>query len=176
MITKKNNIRLATKADLECIMQITEKIKQHLHSFAIPQWQGDYPTRDVFDADIVKKTLWVYEENDGVYAFINVSFEEEKTYRNIDGAWLRHQLAYSVIHRMAVDHTHHKKGIGRKLFLKAITESKKQKVASVRVDTHARNQPMRELISSCGFIYCGIIWLDDSMDVDQERLAYEYVL
>ena len=57
-------IRLATLEDLNRIKEITEACAVFMESKGIFQWNVSYPSREVFEADINKKELYVYVGKD----------------------------------------------------------------------------------------------------------------
>ncbi|WP_418133528.1 hypothetical protein [Adlercreutzia sp.] len=49
-------------------------------------------------------------------------------------------------------------------------------MASVRIDTHADNAPMRRAVEKFGFIPCGDITLREGPEAGAPRIAFEKVL
>ena len=47
--------------------------------------------------------------------------------------------------------------------------------ASIRVDTHERNEPMRRRLEKRGYTRCGLLWIDTIVG-DKLRVAYEKIL
>ena len=86
---------------------------------------------------------------------------QDPTYRVIDGAW-QSDAPYLTIHRLAGD------GICHGIFGAAVAFAA-GRCPHLRIDTHADNRPMRNHIAGAGFVYCGIIRVEDG----SPRLAYE---
>ena len=88
---------------------------------------------------------------------------EEPTYRRIfQGQWLDDTRPYATIHRIAALPEVH--GIFQMVVQFALS-----RMDSLRIDTHQDNHPMRHMVTSNGFSYCGIILLADG----SERMAYQ---
>ncbi|MGN0564917.1 MAG: N-acetyltransferase, partial [Candidatus Heritagella sp.] len=97
---------------------------------------------------------------EGVFTLI---FGEEPTYRVIEqGAW-PDEKPYATLHRMASS--------GRVPRVSdACFSYAKARFARLRVDTHRDNGPMRRAIERNGFVYCGVIHVQDG----SARLAYQF--
>lgn len=158
-------IRLATLNDLEQINRIYMDARSFIASYGSPQWQNNYPSKEISIDDINRKVLYVYEESEilGVMAV----FDDEVTYNRIEGSWLSNK-PYKVIHRIATKKESFNKGISSKMinFVFDVLKAK-----SIRIDTHKLNIPMQNLLMKLNFTYCGIIYLNQL--VDKERLAYQ---
>ena len=70
---------------------------------------------------------------------------------------------YRVVHRLAGDGS--VKGIGS-----ACLEWAFGQCGHLRIDTHGDNRVMQNLLKKSGFVYCGIIHVEED---DDPRLAYE---
>jgi hypothetical protein len=90
------------------------------------------------------------------------SLDGEPTYAKIyEGAWLN-DAPYGVIHRIAVAEQ------GRGIIGFCIDECF-SRCQNLRIDTHRDNLPMHRALTNRGFVYCGIIYLENG----DERLAYQ---
>lgn len=158
-------IRQATKNDLQQILEIYESAKHFMHTHGNPnQWNGAYPEEKLLCCDIEKGYLYVMtDDKDNPYAVFALIEGKDPTYGDIDGEWLT-DTPYATIHRIAGDGT--RQGIMRECF-----EFSSQKYDHLRVDTHEDNKPMQRAVTNCGFVYTGIIYLDDG----SPRKAYEWV-
>lgn len=158
-------IRLATINDLEAIKVIYDDAREFIASYGSPQWQNNYPSKEITLKDIERQSLYVYEKEEilGVMAV----YDYEETYEHIDGAWLSDK-PYKVIHRIATKKGYYKKGISKELINYVFTELKAK---SIRIDTHSLNIPMQSLLNKLGFRYCGIIYLNQ--EKDRERMAFQ---
>ena len=125
------------------------------------QWKDNRPSAELIKRDIQEGHSYVIEENDRIVATFACIPGIEKTYLEIDGKWLDDE-EYVTIHRIASDGS--VKGV-----FKAALECAKSFKKDVRIDTHKDNKPMLHLMEKYGFVYCGIIIVDDC----SQRLAFQ---
>lgn len=162
----------ATKDDVNQLFHCIEEARSYFKENKIPQWQSkQYPSIHHIFQDIEKGQSYVVKEDDQVIATAAISLEKDPNYIHIEGHWLKDEN-YMVVHRIAILPTWKGKQVG-KLF---IEYAKKKALAfgyaSVRIDTHPKNQAMIRLIEKCGFTYCGIIYVEDGTP----RNAYELLV
>ncbi len=158
-------IELAKFNELELIAKLAKITRENMLKEGLNQWTGDYPNLDTFINDYHNKSLYVYKENNIIIASITILEEHEAGYKEIK--WLKEHSM--VIHRIIVDPSIQKKGLGTKLFQFAINLSKINNYDSLKVDTHRDNLKMQGLIKKMNFKYIGYL-----KGID--RLAYELVL
>lgn len=169
-------IRLAGEADLEAILRVKDEAVANLKADGVNQWQDGYPNAQMFLEDIRHKSLFVYDDG-RIQGMCNLSLENDPSYANIyNGEWLSKNKKYLVIHRIAVSNASRGKGIGKAMFQFAIEYAKTNNAISIRIDTHRDNFRMRSLLSKLGFIECGIIYLVNYQNIDNQRIGYEYLI
>ena len=156
-------IRLAKYQDLPKILEIYEYARQFMKSQGnTTQWGDTHPEKEILEADIEAKTLYLIEENgqiDGVFAFI---VGEDSTYDVIDhGSWASCDT-YGTIHRVAATE-------GATGIVKKAVEYCKSLHPYIRIDTHEKNLVMQHLIQKTGFEKSGVIYAYDG----SPRIAYE---
>jgi Acetyltransferase (GNAT) family. len=160
--------RTASFDDLESIMEIIDDAKQTLKSRGIDQWQDGYPNRDSIIPDIENQVGTVACINDFIVAYAAIVWSGEPTYNDLrEGQWLS-DSDYVVVHRLCIrkGHTHHGYATG---IMRHIEQAAKERnITSFKIDTHADNQQMRNMLQKSGFRYCGIVYYDHG-----RRLAYE---
>ncbi|UUX32839.1 N-acetyltransferase [Fundicoccus culcitae] len=136
------------------------------------QWNNGYPNVAVVLDDIAKNESYVCVSDateldlfptETLLATFCLQKGIDPTYVNIDGAWLNEE-PYVTIHRVSTNGK--LKGVGRQAI-----EWVMQHNDNIRIDTHEKNTPMRRLVDSLGFTYCGIIYLADG----SPRLAYQFL-
>lgn len=157
------SIRKAVISEVDRLLEIFEAAKRFMRSTGnMEQWAGNYPQRSMIEAEIASGVCHVIEDEDGraVGTFAMIP-GDDPTYAYIEGEW-KFDTPYVTIHRLASDGSH--KGLGQLCFDYAM-----RVCGHVRVDTHRDNIPMQNLVTKCGFEYCGIIYLEDG----NPRLAYE---
>ena len=161
--------RLATKADLDNIMQLVAQAKLFMKGIGLDQWQDGYPFPVDFEEDIERGECHVFVENGEIAATITVSGIPEQAYGEVyDGAWLTGDIPYAIIHRSTVSDKFRGRGLGFELLSFGSEIAKKMGFKTIRVDTHADNAPMRATLEKCGYKHCGKVYL---FGIEQPRLA-----
>ena len=156
-------IRPARKEDLPRLLEIYAIAQRFMVDTGNPsQWPAGYPTETMLAADIAAGHLYVEEWTGAIHAAFVLVIGEDATYAVIEqGAWLS-DTTYGTIHRLASDGSH------PGFFARCVAFAR-EKIAHLRVDTHADNRVMQHLAESHGFIRCGIIYVADG----SPRIAYE---
>lgn len=164
--------RKADFSDLDTIMEIVLQAQNFLKKLNVNQWQNGYPSREIIYQDIANDNGYVMTDDKKVIAMATVIFANEPTYEHIfDGKWLT-EKAYSVVHRLAVDFHCKNSGVATAILEEIEKMTKNKKIDSIRVDTHEDNIPMQNLLMKNGFVYCGVIFLQDG----NKRIAFEKLL
>lgn len=156
-------IRKATPADLVELYRVYRTARAFMRqSGNRNQWAGDYPER-LLEGDIETGGLYVLCGGDGViHGAFYFALGPDPTYAVIEeGSWGTDR-PYGVIHRIGSD------GAIRGVLPSAL-EFCKGTIPYIRVDTHRDNKPMQHQLEKCGFIYRGIIYLENG----DPRLAYD---
>lgn len=155
-------VRAATPADLPCLDALYRSARAFMAASGNPtQWGTDRPTRAQLEGDIARGQLWLVCRDGVPHGAFALVPGQDPTYRVIDGAW-QSDAPYLTIHRLAGD------GICHGIFAAAVAFAA-GRCPHLRIDTHADNRPMRNHIAGAGFVYCGIIRVEDG----SPRLAYE---
>ena len=157
--------------DIDTIMQILSDARGRIGRLGIDQWQYGYPTRDIVIEDVnLHRSFVVRNDDDKICAVFTMLDDGEPTYEKIyDGEWVAEGKPYIAIHRIAVASDMLKRGIASAVMKEAETRAKTIGYASVRIDTHVGNIPMRGMLEKNGYKNCGTIYLSDG----QSRCAYE---
>ena len=181
------NFRKSTFDDVDRILEIIEKAKIELRKLGLDQWQNGYPDRKVIENDVKLGISYVLEdiEKNGnelesenftkILGTIVLSPKKEELYSKIEGKWITNN-DYIVIHRLAVDSEVKNKGIATKILEFSEKECIKNKILSIKADTHGNNEPMKRFLEKNGFSYCGVIYLDKEPDIGEKRIAYEKII
>lgn len=103
-----------------------------------------------------KRKVWVL-----LLRFIS-GLRREPTYAELSGGQWLNDEPYGVIHRLAS--SGEVSGVARFVF-----DWCSNQVENIRVDTHADNRKMQELLASFGFTRCGVIIASDGYP----RFAYQ---
>ena len=158
-------IRKTMAADLAQIDEIYKNAKKFMAATGnVNQWNSGRPNMQTAREDMEKGIGYVAEENGEILAVFMFSQAPDPTYAKIyDGAWLS-DAPYGVIHRIAVA----KQGQG--IVGKCIDECF-SRCHNLRIDTHRDNLPMQNALKKYGFVYCGIIHLENG----DERIAFQKI-
>ena len=155
-------IRKTTAADLDAVCRIYDEGRAIMRqSGNHEQWGDMHPTRALITQDIRDGTSHVCVHGDEILCVFYFNIARDPTYAKIDGAWLNDR-SYGVVHRIA--RGFQAKGVGA-----FCLEWCFKQCGNLRIDTHRDNVPMRRLLEKLGFIYCGIIWIENG----DERLAFQ---
>lgn len=161
-------IRKSTEQDIGRMMEIYADARERMARCGNPNQWGPtaWPPEDLIRKDIEEGNSYVCENEEGkiIGTFYCTSGRDiEPTYRVIaDGAWID-DSPYAVVHRIATDGS--EKGIGRFCISWAL-----DRCGHMRIDTHADNKPMRNLLKKLGFNHCGTIYVEED---EYPRLAFE---
>jgi ribosomal protein S18 acetylase RimI-like enzyme len=167
-------IRSATKKDIPAIMDIIKDAQLHLANQNIDQWQDGYPTNKIIENDIANNEGFVVvDEHNTPFATTMFTTSPEPTYTDIEGKWsIPVSQSYGVIHRLAISAKHRNQGLAKRIFQEFEKRLMENNNNSMKVDTHRGNTGMQHMLTSIGYQYCGVIYLESG----DERLAFEKVL
>lgn len=156
-------IRAAHIEDLKAVMAVLDAAKGIMRSSGnTGQWVNGYPSEDVIRNDIDNGNGFIVEACKRIVAYFAFIASPELTYGYIEGgAWLN-DAPYHVVHRIGSYPEVH--GVFRAIMDWCFTQD-----SNIRIDTHRDNHIMQHCITSYGFTYCGIIFLQNG----DERLAYQ---
>lgn len=155
-------IRPATPEDLSALLELYETAKAFMVRTGNPnQWKPGYPGAELLRGEMDRGVCYVAEENGEIVGTFCAIPGQDPTYKVIyDGAWPDDD-PYITIHRLASNGK--TKGVAKACF--AFCE---KRGLALRIDTHADNHVMQDLLDKNGFAHCGRILLADG----SPRLAY----
>lgn len=157
-------IRPAKPGDLEAIEEIYAGARQFMAQNGNPtQWTDGYPQRELLEADLRLKQLYVVEENGKLCGVFVFAMGEDPTYGYLEGGTWRSEKPYGTIHRIA--------SCGSGVF-DACLDFCRSRCDHIRLDTHAQNAPMQHLAQKHGFSRRGIIYVLDGTP----RIAFDLIL
>ena len=149
-------IRHSKPEDMARIMEIYARARDFMAANGNPHQWGDthWPPEEIIREDIALGRSFVCTENDKVIGTFCYIFGKDidPTYAVIEGAWSK-DCAYGAVHRIASDGT---KGVGSFCIEWALRQS-----GYLRIDTHADNKIMLNLLRKLGFHQCGIIYVQE---------------
>ena len=172
-------IRKTNVGDAGALMELFDEARGTIAKLGIDQWQKGYPAQDVVDSDIaLGQSYAVMSDGElcGTFALMN---DFEPLYDKIhDGEWktgnddCNGNKNYQAIHRVAVSVKMRGKGISTAIINYAESHAHAVGRTSLRIDTHEGNVVMRRMLEKHGFVFCGIIHLENG----DPRVAYEKIL
>ncbi len=147
-------IRLAKAQDLEQIMNITKLAVKHQHEVdKFIQWEDSYPNLDVFNDDLNKSELYVFELGDQVvgYFVINKQIYDAHYQANFT---VDLTTSYA-IHRVCSSPLVRGQNIGYKMLQYCVEHVKNIGGVDLIIDTNSKNIAMNKIIKQVGFEYVG---------------------
>ena len=167
-------LRKAEIKDMDRVSLIYEKAKEGMKALGIDQWQDGYPNRESFLKDVENGISVVIEDDEGeVIATAAAYLGHENTYDYIEnGKWITENNTYGLIHRIAVMPNTRNKGIASKIFTYVDSLCLENDIESSRCDTHRDNKIMQHTLEKNGYVFCGIIYLENA----DERFGYEKLM
>jgi RimJ/RimL family protein N-acetyltransferase len=164
-------LKKATQKELGWIVDAIDRCRPVMASHQSGQWQGNEPSKTTILQDILNGTYYLLSI-DEVTVGGCASLNNEPAYNHlISGSWLN-QNPYRVLHRFFIDPSHHQKGYGAMLLRATEQWVLAQGIHNIRLDTHARNEPMKKLLLKAGYPCCGEVNLPQA----GLRLVYHKVI
>ncbi|MBM7616838.1 RimJ/RimL family protein N-acetyltransferase [Weissella uvarum] len=166
------SLRLVTLADLPQVQQLIHEGQATLKANGIPQWQDGYPDQATLINDINEHMAYaLVDEQEQFIGYAAVRQSPEPNYKTpLTGTWPVDSEPYVSIHRFVIGQAFQGQHQSIKLFNQLFTRIKQLGFQYARIDTHAKNQAMQQLILKVGFTYACTIAIDG--DTTDQRLAY----
>jgi len=166
------DFRRGTEDDIPGIMNIIREAQSYLKECGVDQWQDGYPDEGTIRNDIQRGYNYIMADGSQVIGTTALIFDGEKTYDKIyEGEWLS-SGSYAAIHRIAVAARYKGRGLAGDIMKRIESICIDKGIHSIKIDTHQDNKTMQRYLSKNGFIYCGVIYLEDG----NKRLAFEKLL
>ena len=157
-------IRKTKIEDIDIIIDVYSYARLFMQQTGnVTQWIDGYPSKELLIQDIQKENSYLCVDDEeqiiGVFSFI---IGDDATYASIyKGKWLNDD-PYGVVHRLASNGK--VKGVA-----KCCLEWSFSQCSNIRIDTHADNIVMQNLLKRDGYEYCGIILCQNGT----ERVAFQ---
>ena len=154
-LSSNRTIRKASTDDFTIVSNLIEQGKAKMIKTGNPnQWSANYPAIETIERDIVQGNCYLlYEGGKAIATFVFKAGPEPNYQRIDDGSWLDDQ-PYYVIHRVASAEGVHGVMADVISYCSSFT-------SSIRIDTHADNRPMQASLARLGFVYCGVIYVEN---------------
>lgn len=161
----------AQEKDTDEIVKILNDAKAFLKASGSPQWQSGYPNRDTIAEDITENNGYVLVVGDKIAAYAAVIVGREPNYARIDGAWENDIEQYATIHRICISSDFQGQGLAKIFMADLLSLNYANGIRNYRVDTYKLNEPMQRLAKANGYVYRGVVKVNDP--IDPSRLAFE---
>lgn len=172
-LTQPISCRPAVESDIEDIMLIVRQARNYLKKHRVDQWQGEYPTQDIFAADIANGECYAVTYGERLAGFFCLTEAPESGYDKItDGKW-HGEGKYCTLHRMAIEARFRGTGLSDMLIDFADETAKAKGAECVRTDTHRKNKAMQKLLKRKGYAYRGNVLVSSEPGHDPARQAFE---
>ena len=172
-LTQSISCRPAVESDIEDIMLIVRQARNYLKKHRVDQWQGEYPTQDIFAADIANGECYAVTYGERLAGFFCLTEAPESGYDKItDGKW-HGEGKYCTLHRMAIEARVRGTGLSDMLVDFADETAKAKDAECVRTDTHRKNKAMQKLLKRKGYAYRGNVLVSSEPGHDPARQAFE---
>lgn len=165
-------IKKVQKLDLEHLLTITKSCAKHMIENGILQWNEYYPSKEVFENDILLDQIWKLEIDKEIIGIIVLSKIEDDEYENVH--WLTHNSNNLYIHRLAVHPNYQGKGYAQKLMDFAENYAIENKYTSIRLDTFSQNTRNQKFYKKRGYKKLGSIFFPKQSE--HPFYCYELVL
>ena len=142
-------IRHAKIQDLENIGILIKEAIHSMNENRIPQWDELYPNQEIIEEDILNSQMYLGEiENQLVCMFvINQQFDEQY----IVGDWKYKESFFMVIHRLCVNPTFQKQGVGTKTMQIIENMLKNDGIKAIKLDAFSQNPYALRMYEKLGY-------------------------
>lgn len=141
-------MRKAGLEDLKGIMEILKGTILEMNDDNNYQWDENYPQEKDFMKDIEKGDLYINEREDILLGFVCINKTEPVEYNGLN--WSLKEEAM-VVHRMAVNLSFRRNGVGTELMKFADELAIKNNIRYLKTDTYSTNTKMNALFVKCGY-------------------------
>lgn len=166
---------IAQSEHVDRMCEITEDAKKQLRGLGLDQWQKGYPSREVWEQDVINACTYLAVEDGVIQGIFAFQTTPDSSYREIDGQWLT-DIPYASMHRVCVADGCKGKGVAGRMFAYGFELARKAGFETVRIDTHPGNLPMQHALKKAGFEPCGTIRLVGGCEDGDLRVAFERIL
>ena len=168
--------RPAVEEDLPAILRIVDEARASLKRHRVDQWQGEYPSAQIFLNDMARSECFVVLHGEEIAAFFVLSTAEEESYEGItDGKWTE-GIDCCVLHRAAVAAAWRGSGLADQMLRFVEQQCRAFGLRCIRTDTHKKNKAMQNLLRQSGYRYRGNLVISAEPGHETARQAYEKIL
>ncbi len=172
-LTEPVSCRMTVESDLDDIMLIVRQSRNYLRKHRVDQWQGDYPSLEVFEAAVKQKECYSVMYGERLAGFFCITELPEADYDSLtDGRW-HGEGKYCTLHRAAVAAEFRGTGLSDMIFKFAEDLAREKNAECMRTDTHRKNKAMQKLLKRSGYTYRGNVLVSSEPGHDPARQAFE---
>ncbi|WP_339835912.1 GNAT family N-acetyltransferase [uncultured Maribacter sp.] len=142
-------IEPAKISQLNEILRMTAACRVSMEANGIYQWTEAYPSKEVFENDIVRNELFVLLNDEKIVGCIVISLSMDEEYRSIK--WLTDNGRNYYIHRLAVHPEFQGKGFAQRLMDFGENFARDNNSLSVRLDTFSQNKRNQKFYELRGY-------------------------
>lgn len=142
-------IRKSELGDLKEIMDIFSKAISTMNDNNIHQWDEKYPTKDIFEQDILKKQMYAGIKDNTIVSVVVVNYEFDEQYKN--GNWKYSNERFAVVHRLCVNPVYQNQKLGKNTMLMIEDLLKKEGIGSIRLDAFSLNPYALKMYQKLGY-------------------------
>ncbi len=153
IITSMNNLTINfTKASPDALDEVFALFcaaKDNLLLHGIDQWDELYPDREILEEDICRQELYTGRIGSKLACVFVLNSDCDEEY--INGSWTRPDASFCVVHRLCVNPSFQRMGIGRKTMLHIEGYAAQLGFDEIRLDTFSQNPFSIRLYESLGY-------------------------
>ncbi len=165
-------MRRAKIPEIPEILAIAQACAAFMAEQGIYQWNAYYPSLKIFEEDLFRNELYVFEEKDIVLGTVTMSAKMDIEYGNVD--WLTPTSRHIYIHRLAVHPRKQGNGYARQIMDFAEAYARDQGVVSIRLDTFSQNKRNQKFYEQRGYSKLGDVYFPQQSEFP--FYCYELVL
>lgn len=152
----KEKIVLASVEDVKHVGNMYDAVNDYFEkheNYCYPNWQkGKYPVLEDAKKAMENQTLYVLKTEEGIAGAIIIDHTQHSEYKKISWTLQVPDESVMTMHTVVVAPDYRGRGFGEKLVRFGIDFCKNSGAKTIRLDTHHKNVPARQLYKKRGFV------------------------
>lgn len=152
----KEEIVLASVEDVKHVGNMYDAVNDYFEkheNYCYPNWQkGKYPVLEDAQRAMENQTLYVLKTEEGIAGAIIIDHTQHSEYKKISWTLQVPDESVMTMHTVVVAPDYRGRGFGEKLVRFGIDFCKNSGAKTIRLDTHYKNVPARQLYKKRGFV------------------------
>lgn len=136
-------------------MALVARSLERMDAQGIPQWDGVYPNRETFAADIESRCLFGLAVDGALAGIVTLNEEQDREYAEVD--WQCDDPRPLVIHRLCVDPLFQGRGYAKAILQFAEDYARGRGYRSIRLDAFTLNPVSLSLYRAHGYSERGVV-------------------